>query len=357
MTYYEEFGLSPGASTEQIRHCYKALAKLLHPDQISDDNLKGLAELQMRRLNQILAVLTDPEKRRHYDAGLEDRLEPIRRRGGSRTIPSHVHRPPRRLLIALCAWGLPLAALVIFMMILLSEGAGARSVPIAPPVADASSEVTPSDAPAPAETQPRFNPPAPPVEDRAGRDQLLTRLRTAETQLDKLRAEHQRTLEELALAARPVSRVEVLASPIPRFMPRRIMDAKQATPAGQPEAGFSGHWYYVPVERDRASNGMYTPEYIELHISENSGVVRGRYQARYRVTDQAIEPEVDFRFEGGGSAPDAQFPWAGPGASQGKVTLRLISADRLEVTWSATQLSAELNLASGIAQLIRQREP
>ena len=356
MNYYEEFGLSPAASAEQIRRSYKALAKLVHPDQISDDHLKGLAELQMRRLNQILAVLTDPEKRRLYDAGLEARV-PVRRRANSMTTPMPIRPAPRRLLIVLCAWGLPLAALIIFLSTLLSDGAGARSVPVSAGVADGGLEVAPPAVlPAP-ETQPRRNPPGLPVEDRAGRDKLLARLRAAEAQLDALRAEHQRTLEELALAARPVPREPLLPSSIPGIVPRRKVEAQSAAPARHPVAGFSGDWYYVPGERDRASNGMYLPEYIEAHISEDAGVVRGRYQARYRVTDQAIEPEVAFRFEGGGSAPDAQFPWIGPGASQGKVTLRLVSADQLEVTWSATQLSTELNLASGIAQLIRQREP
>ena len=71
MNYYEELGVSSSASHEEIRHSYKALARLLHPDQITDVSLKTVAELQMRRLNQILSVLTDPEERRRYDLSLE----------------------------------------------------------------------------------------------------------------------------------------------------------------------------------------------------------------------------------------------------------------------------------------------
>ena len=357
MTYYEEFGLSPAASAEQIRHCYKALAKLLHPDQISDGNLKGLAELQMRRLNQILAVLTDPERRRQYDAGLQAPVEPVMRRAASMTIPRQIHPGPRRLLIALCTWGLPLAGLIILLSIVLTDGAGAHSVSIAAAGADTGVDVGSPDAPPAPKTPVRLETSAPSVEDRAGRDKLLASLRATQIQLDNLHAEHQRTLEELALAPRPLSPEELHASPVTGIIPRRLTEARPLASVGHPETGFTGHWYYVPGDRQRASNGMYLPEYIEVHISEDAGVVHGRYQARYRVTDQAIEPEVAFRFEGGGSAPEARLPWTGPGTSQGKVTLRLVSTDQLEVTWAATQLSPELSLASGIAQLIRQREP
>ena len=153
MTHYEELDVSPAATADEIRHSYKALARLLHPDQCADGGLKRLAELQMRRLNQVLAVLTDPEQ------------------------------------------------------------------------------------------------------------------------------------------------------------------------------------------------------------SESSGVVKGHYQARYRIPDRAIEPAVSFRFEGASGTPDAQFSWKGPGDADGKVTLRLLAPDQLQVSWTANHLSAGLNLASGIAQLIRQREP
>ncbi len=357
MTYYEEFGLSPVASAEQIRHCYKALAKLLHPDQIPDDNLKGLAELQMRRLNQILAVLTDPERRRKYDASLQVHVEPVRHRPAGTRMPSQIRARPRRLLIALCVWGLPLAALIAFLLFFLADAGLTNSGPIAAAVSDAGLEVGPSQVPALTERQPRVSPPDPPVERHAGRDKPPAGLRSAESQLDALRAEHERSLEVLWSAARPVLREQQLTNPISETIPRRMMDARPPAPVRHPASGFIGHWYYVPAERDRTAKGMYLPEYIELHVSENAGIMHGRYQARYKVTDQAIEPEVAFRFDGIAGSPEAQFPWTGPGAAQGEVTLRLLSGDQIEVNWSATQLSAELNLASGSAQLIRQREP
>lgn len=67
MDYYEEFGIPRSASTEEIRRAYKSLVRLLHPDQIQDPDLKRLAEGQMKRINEIFAVLSDSDRRRAYD--------------------------------------------------------------------------------------------------------------------------------------------------------------------------------------------------------------------------------------------------------------------------------------------------
>src|SRR5690242_7663026 len=71
MNYYEELGLSPSASAEEIRQAYKSVARLVHPDRQSDAHLRKMAELQMTRLNDILAVLSDPVRRERYDVALQ----------------------------------------------------------------------------------------------------------------------------------------------------------------------------------------------------------------------------------------------------------------------------------------------
>ena len=69
MTYYEELGVRKDAPLEEIRQAYKTLARVLHPDNQVDPDLKPMAQRQMQRLVEIVAVL-DPEQRFHYDETL-----------------------------------------------------------------------------------------------------------------------------------------------------------------------------------------------------------------------------------------------------------------------------------------------
>src|ERR1700722_2432579 len=71
-SYYEELGVEPDASAAQIRESFRALVRLLHPDQHVDPQLKSIADRQLRRMDGIYSVLSDPEKRRRYDAECDD---------------------------------------------------------------------------------------------------------------------------------------------------------------------------------------------------------------------------------------------------------------------------------------------
>ena len=65
-TLYDVLGVSPDASTDQLRRAYRQAARLLHPDL---NPAEGSAEA-MGRLNDAWSVLGDPDRRRRYDAGL-----------------------------------------------------------------------------------------------------------------------------------------------------------------------------------------------------------------------------------------------------------------------------------------------
>src|ERR1700689_4061509 len=72
ITFYEELGVASAASSEEIRDAFRTLVRLLHPDQQTDAQLKEVAEKQMRKLNRIYAILSDPERRRQYDEVMDD---------------------------------------------------------------------------------------------------------------------------------------------------------------------------------------------------------------------------------------------------------------------------------------------
>jgi len=63
INYYEVFGITPTASSEDISTAHKALAKMYHPDINSSKD----AHEKMTLLNEANEVLSDTEKRKKYD--------------------------------------------------------------------------------------------------------------------------------------------------------------------------------------------------------------------------------------------------------------------------------------------------
>ncbi len=62
--YYEVLGLSKGASDEEIKKAYRALAKKYHPDLHPGDKE---AEERFKEINEANEVLSDPDKKAKYD--------------------------------------------------------------------------------------------------------------------------------------------------------------------------------------------------------------------------------------------------------------------------------------------------
>jgi DnaJ-class molecular chaperone len=62
--YYEVLGVSPDASTEEIRKAYLKLAHKYHPDKTGGDKA---AEEKLKKINEAYDILKNPEKRRQYD--------------------------------------------------------------------------------------------------------------------------------------------------------------------------------------------------------------------------------------------------------------------------------------------------
>ena len=72
--YYEVFGAPHAATVEEIKKRYRKLAHNHHPDVNPGDKT---AEERFKELNEAYEVLSDPEKRRHYDQpAAESRFNP-----------------------------------------------------------------------------------------------------------------------------------------------------------------------------------------------------------------------------------------------------------------------------------------
>ena len=62
--YYDTLGVARGASGDEIKAAYRALARQHHPDVAED---KHQAEHRFKEINEAYEVLSDPQKRAQYD--------------------------------------------------------------------------------------------------------------------------------------------------------------------------------------------------------------------------------------------------------------------------------------------------
>ncbi len=378
MNYYEELGLTPSASVGEIRQAYKSLARLLHPDQQAEEALKHLAECQMKRLNAIYAVLGDPVQRSNYDRGLRAASENLLEEPAA---AGAVRRPawdlPRLFRFSSSDWrfalwllGISVVAGGIFWYVTADSGRGAPAYPKSTAAKD-QSRAGGSGA---AGVSPQV---ADPLAQQVS--QLRRRLEVLEAERDAARAQLAQARSSPSASSSSWGRVagEKTASAPPLIPEPPEISGSAAAVAPSPSARvpapspfipagevgrasaasrFAGTWFYAPPKVAPSAKTLYPPEYIEAVIVEEAGLLRGRYYARYRVTDRAISPEVIFQFEGWPGKDTAVLEWSGGGGARGEVRLKLISENSMEVNWSATELGSSPGLAAGTAVLIRRIE-
>ncbi len=70
MTHYQELGLTPDASVDDIRKAHRQISRLLHPDVQTNPETRGIASIQMSRINDLVGTLLDPRRRHEYDLSL-----------------------------------------------------------------------------------------------------------------------------------------------------------------------------------------------------------------------------------------------------------------------------------------------
>jgi hypothetical protein len=322
MDHYEELGLDRSASVGQVRQAYKQLARLLHPDQCQDAAVRRLADLQMKRLNQIVQTLSSSAARKSYDRSLALPHAPVSWRPSPRRNASFV-------------W---IAGTILFL-------ASLAFFPLTPRSTRVESAPKENLVPSPATAVPE-------APRRRSKRPFVARqpIRPPSPQsLPDPEAPEPLPLQAMTPQAMTLPPQAIVEPP----SPTGPSPPTHAQPS--PTDGLAGEWLYVGTARKR-SRDLYQPEYIELRLTRHEGKLRGAYHARYRVPDQAISPVVAFQFEAPASFQKGLLPWRGPDGAEGEVTLTPRSNQILEVTWLATRMGADLGLASGKANLVRKAD-
>lgn len=348
ITYYEELGVESTASPDQIRDAFRALVRLLHPDQQTDPQLKEMAERQMRKLNRIYPVLSDFARRTAYDQSLNS----------SRNAPIIVFSGSDGTLKKLLARGGAVAAILFGTFLLIWFM-----------VTSNNSEVRGQEARGASAGKPGANP------DDAG-DQisrLRDQLRAAETERDSAleqlgrlgrkqtdQASTRKVYVDRGAAPSAVANTAALtglpSATVPASAPVTASSAPAAKEPTVAPAQFAGLWVFAKSSGSASPGGksQYPPEFIEVTVTERNGALHGQYHSRYQVLDHAISPDVDFTFNGTPSGSALNCAWQGPGGASGRLIFRLLPASTVEVAWNATELGSQQWLVNGTATLTRK---
>lgn len=362
ITFYEELGLRPDATPQEIRDAFRLFVRLVHPDHQTDPQLREIAEKQTRKLNRIYSVLSDPESRRAYDELLETGPPPRSMIVNPSALPPEIHRLTGKL-----PW---IAAMVVSAGVLIwlaydDATPGTQNRNFDPNTVLATSTPPASPAYAPAKTGAHSVPQSEQIARlKSDLRAAIVERDAAVHELEKLRG----TTDDRAAAAPGVGGTWPLESTAPAS-PLTTTELPSGTkipslansvtprverPASRKLAGF---WFYAkpPNGQKNKNASLYLPEYIEATIVDEGGTIHGRYRSRFVIADRAISPEVNFTFTGIASGPQCYCQWTGAGGAKGDLTLKLTGDNALRVDWIANEMGS-LGLGSGTATLTRQIE-
>jgi hypothetical protein len=182
--------------------------------------------------------------------------------------------------------------------------------------------------------------PAPPAADAADTNADLDTLRS---ELASARTARDRALDQTVLQAKELD-----------FLTNRILNGPQWPLTGS--SHFAGVWT-IPQSKFTAVPSAFTPEAVDLIMTERGGVLQGRYRARYPSMGLPEPLMVRFYFEGRCQDDMANAMWTGEGGSKGEIQLKLTSDNTLQLVWSVTEQASQTGPATGTVALVRKREP
>jgi hypothetical protein len=352
MTFYEELGIAADATSEEIRRAYKAMARLVHPDVQTDPKLREVAEGQMKRLGEMVGVLSNPKKRAQYDAELAESKRtlvlaewtPPHRRPGKRGF----RVPPWMSSVAQHWFGILMTLVVVVVGTWYFTTP--RPVEIAK-VTEAAAVVSPTTVPGAPRS--RHKEKATMLAQQRAIPRPQDVVPTPEIN-NTVPEETKTPLKVQAPASAAAAQVAAESAGAAQH------DESRGTNAG-PDSGFTGTWLIVPPEIQTEAAGQYPPYYVELVLAEERGTLIGHYRSRHKIPDKAISPEVAFRLQGKPTLEKTtKLEWTSADGARGVMELLLRGPNSLSVAWWTTErgLAAEFGhratLSSGTAALIRQ---
>ena len=274
MNRFEELGVARSATSTEIRQAYKNLVRLIHPDRCGDDELRRLAELQMRRLNETADILLDPVRRKRYEAEIDHRL---RNDQPAVVLQRAYAAGQREANIRISAWCLLAGMVVASLFWFLRENDSTRNPALAP-----EAQVS---QPGAAEN---------------GDTALQGRLDDLEGRL-------------------------------------RILEQKPGTaprPSAPEATGIAGEWLYRSAISPAASpGGLAAEKRITLTISDQGGILRGTYSSGYEISDGVLSSIITFHFDG--EPNDGLVAWNGNQGTAGAIQFRLLTPNALLASWWA----------------------
>ena len=395
MNHYEELGIKPDADQEEIRKAHRRLVRLMHPDQHRDPAMKQLGEMQMRRLNSIVATLLDPERRREYDAQLRSGFAaaPVAQSAwgkvpwwiastagavvltvgavwfwadhlgssfnsrtpvdvtAERTAPAKAQRSPEPASQTAAS---PSSSTVIVP----APQAAPHTEPPQEPPPTISATVVPST---PADD--RWHGIAAPPKSNSFRSVVVasapeeTKPKTftlpAGVHSAPARAESPPLPPPPGINASPTMHQEIASAGMAPLPVAAAPKPKPVFTSGDPAEGV---WVYSPKEPEKHKPGFYPPTYISLKLRKKEHRLGGQYNARYEVTDnKPISPDVSFQLTAVDKS-SRKFVWEASNGSRGTLAIRSIEGRTMRLEWRTTVFTGGPALTSGIATLER-REP
>jgi hypothetical protein len=363
MDYYEELGLSPSATEEDIHKAFRTMSRVLHPDLQNDPATRDAAALQMRRLNAIVDILLDPKRRQEYNRTL--RAAPMGPVAVYAQGPAYLRNRRHNRLPGWLRTPAAGVALIVVAGVLFTLGA------VWFEAGDLIHFQSSSQRPATVEPTPA--PPTPPASP------TVTPGRTMDTKMNSAPAREANHRDRREVPALVEARNTTLPPP-PEPAPQAVSEpqaqaaaatSREGAPAPPPPAapapgvsaptpespaapGLEGFWVYAPEEpRAQRAPTLYAPEFIQLRIRAQDDHLYGEYSARYFVSDRPISSEVSFTFQGKAGA-SGSFGWRADDGSLGIVDLKMLSTQSLQVNWRVTSFGSHMGLSAGTAVLIRK---